>query len=74
MPMMINFHAQSVMGKKGNLDEEPECKGSLHLIVHNLFVFEVEAIYHEKHRIKFADKNKEAENDNTNDHSTVCNG
>ena len=44
MPMMINFHAQSVMGKKGNLDEEPECKGSLHLIVHNLFVFEVEAI------------------------------
>jgi len=88
------FSCPKCDGNKGNLDEVPECKGSLHLIVRNLFAFEIEAIYHEKHRIKFAvkvssgenivifalilisglDKSKEAENDNTNDHSTVCNG
>ena len=38
-------------GNEDNLDEVPESKGSVHLIVSNLFAFEVEAIYREKHRI-----------------------
>lgn len=45
------FSCPKCDGNDDNLDEVPESKGSLHLIVSNLFAFEVEAIYHEKHRI-----------------------
>ena len=45
------FSCPKCDGNEDYLDEVPESKGSLHLIVSNLFAFEVEAIYHEKHRI-----------------------